>query len=66
MWSADAQPDGYPDKIVEKFGLTVSDEVTAVENGQADEVFDGDVDPGRPAERAQQREVRQTRCTSTR
>jgi peptide/nickel transport system substrate-binding protein len=45
VWSADAQPAGYPDKIVEKYGQTVSDEVTAVENGQADEVFDGDVIP---------------------
>jgi peptide/nickel transport system substrate-binding protein len=45
VWSAAAQPAGYPDKIVEKFGLTISDEVTAVQNGQADEVFDGDIIP---------------------
>ena len=45
QWSADAQPNGYPDKIVEKYGQTVSDAVTAVENNQADEVFDGDVIP---------------------
>jgi peptide/nickel transport system substrate-binding protein len=45
QWSADAQPNGYPDKIVEKYGQTISDEVTAVENGQADEVWDGDVIP---------------------
>jgi len=45
VWSAAAQPAGYPNEIVEKYGLTVSDEVTAVENGQADEVFDGDVIP---------------------
>ncbi len=45
VWNAQAQPAGYPDKIVEKYGQTVSDEVTAVENGQADEVFDGDVIP---------------------
>jgi peptide/nickel transport system substrate-binding protein len=45
VWNADAQPAGYPDKIVEKYGQTVSDEVTAVQNGQADEVFDGDVIP---------------------
>jgi len=45
VWSAAAQPAGYPDKIVEKFGQTISDEVTAVQNGQADEVFDGDVIP---------------------
>ncbi len=45
VWNAQAQPAGYPDKIVEKFGETVSDEVTAVENGQADEVYDGDTIP---------------------
>jgi peptide/nickel transport system substrate-binding protein len=45
QWSAAAQPNGYPDKIVEKYGQTVSDEVTAVQNNQADEVFDGDVIP---------------------
>ncbi len=45
VWNAQAQPAGYPDKIIEKYGQTVSDEVTAVENGQADEVFDGDVIP---------------------
>ncbi|MGE5286440.1 MAG: ABC transporter substrate-binding protein [Micromonosporaceae bacterium] len=45
VWSAAAQPAGYPNEIIEKYGQTVSDEVTAVENGQADEVFDGDVIP---------------------
>src|SRR5260370_10840904 len=45
VWNPQAQPAGYPDKIVEKYGQTVSDEVTAVENGQADEVYDGDVIP---------------------
>jgi peptide/nickel transport system substrate-binding protein len=45
VWNADAQPAGYPDKIIEKYGQTISDEVTAVQNGQADEVFDGDVIP---------------------
>ena len=39
-WSALAQPQGYPDEIDETFGLTVEAEVTAVENGQADWVFD--------------------------
>jgi peptide/nickel transport system substrate-binding protein len=39
-WSHDAQPEGYPDEIEETFGLTVEAEVTAVENGQADWVFD--------------------------
>jgi peptide/nickel transport system substrate-binding protein len=45
VWNADAQPAGYPDEIVEKFGLPISDEVTQVERGGADEVFDGDVIP---------------------
>jgi peptide/nickel transport system substrate-binding protein len=45
VWNAAAQPAGYPDKIVEKYGQTVSDAVTAVENGQADAVYDGDVIP---------------------
>ena len=39
-WSKDAQPQGNPDVIVQKFGLTVEAEVTEVENGQADWVFD--------------------------
>jgi len=45
LWSKDAQPEGYPDKIIEKYGLPISEEVTQVQNGQADEVFDGDVIP---------------------
>lgn len=45
MWSAQAQPNGYPNKIIEKFGLTISDEVTEVENNQADDVFYGDTIP---------------------
>jgi peptide/nickel transport system substrate-binding protein len=39
-WSRAAQPQGYPDEITQTFGLTVEDEVTAVENGQADWLFD--------------------------
>ncbi len=39
-WSAAAEPQGYPDEIDQTFGLTVEDEVTAVENGQADWIFD--------------------------
>jgi peptide/nickel transport system substrate-binding protein len=39
-WSRDAQPQGYPDEIEESFGLSVEAAVTAVENGQADWVFD--------------------------
>jgi peptide/nickel transport system substrate-binding protein len=35
-WSKDAQPDGYPDEIVQSFGLTVEAQITAIENGQAD------------------------------
>jgi peptide/nickel transport system substrate-binding protein len=45
VWSAQAQPQGYPNQIIEKYGLQVSDEVTEVENGQAQEVFDGDQIP---------------------
>jgi peptide/nickel transport system substrate-binding protein len=40
QWSAAAQPKGQPDVILQKFGLSVEAEVTAVENGQADWVFD--------------------------
>jgi peptide/nickel transport system substrate-binding protein len=39
-WSADAQPAGNPDVILQKFGLSVEAEVTAVENNQADWMFD--------------------------
>jgi peptide/nickel transport system substrate-binding protein len=45
VWSAVAQPNGYPNEIIEKYGLQVSDEVTEVENGEANEVFDGDQIP---------------------
>jgi peptide/nickel transport system substrate-binding protein len=45
VWNAQAQPAGYPNEIVEKYGLQVSDEVTQVKNGQANEVFDGDQIP---------------------
>ncbi len=40
QWSADSQPDGYPDKIYYRYGLTVEAEVTQVEQGQADWVDD--------------------------
>ena len=36
QWSAAAQPDGYPDEIVQSFGLTVEAQITAIQNGQAD------------------------------
>jgi peptide/nickel transport system substrate-binding protein len=39
-WSKDAQPAGNPDTIVQKFGLTPEAQVTAVENNQADWMFD--------------------------
>lgn len=35
-WSKAAMPDGYPDQIVQSFGLTVEAQITAIENGQAD------------------------------
>ena len=40
VWSAAAQPKGYPDEIQMTFGLPVESEVTAVANGQADWIFD--------------------------
>jgi peptide/nickel transport system substrate-binding protein len=39
-WSAKAEPPGYPDEIDETFGLSAEAEVTAVENGQADWMYD--------------------------
>jgi peptide/nickel transport system substrate-binding protein len=45
VWNAVAQPAGLPNEIIEKYGAQVSDEVTAVENNQANEVFDGDQIP---------------------
>ena len=39
-WSHDAQPAGFPDEINEDFGLEDEAEVSAVENGQADGMFD--------------------------
>lgn len=35
-WSAAAQPAGYPDRIVWRFGLTPTQETTAIEAGRAD------------------------------
>ena len=35
-WSHDAQPDGYPDEIIQSYGLTVEAQITAIENGQDD------------------------------
>ncbi len=39
-WSKTAQPDGYPDEIIQSFGLTAEAQVTAIENGQADWGYD--------------------------
>ena len=40
QWSHDAQPDGYPDEIIQSYGLTVEAQVTAVENGQGDWTYE--------------------------
>ena len=40
QWSADAQPDGYPDAISMKIGVSDEDAVTQVENNQADWAYD--------------------------
>jgi peptide/nickel transport system substrate-binding protein len=44
-WSKDAQPEGLPDAIVQKFGLSVEAEVTQVENDQADWIANADSIP---------------------
>ena len=36
QWSKLAMPDGYPDEIIQSFGLTVEAQITAIENGEAD------------------------------
>jgi len=40
VWNAIAQPNGYPNEIEESFGATAESEVTEVENGQADWMYD--------------------------
>ena len=40
VWSAQAEPQGYPSEIEETFGLSAEAEVTAIENGQADWMYD--------------------------
>ena len=40
-WAPAAQPDGYVDRIVQRFGLGAEAAVTQVEHGQADWVADG-------------------------
>ena len=48
-WSADAEPDGYPDRVNYDFGMEDEAQVTAVENAQADWTYDP-VPPDRLAE----------------
>ena len=36
QWSKAAQPDGYPDQIIQSYGLTVEAQITAIENGESD------------------------------
>jgi peptide/nickel transport system substrate-binding protein len=45
LWSTEAQPEGLPDSIVQKFGLSVEAEVTQVENGQTDYIANADSIP---------------------
>ncbi len=40
VWAPAAQPDGYVDRIVQRFGLDVEAAVTEVEHGEADWVVD--------------------------
>ncbi|HET9147600.1 MAG TPA: ABC transporter substrate-binding protein [Acetobacteraceae bacterium] len=55
-WSAAAQPGGFPDRIDYHFGLTAEAQVSAVENGQYDWMFE-DV----PADRLNEIATRYTR-----
>jgi len=49
IWSKDAQPDGYVDELDYTFNMTDEAEVTAVQNGQFDWMFD-DIPSDRLAE----------------
>ncbi len=40
VWSEQAQPDGYPDVVQYDFGPTEEAQVTAIQNGEADWMFD--------------------------
>jgi peptide/nickel transport system substrate-binding protein len=40
-WSAQAQPDGYPDRIILRLGIAPGAAVDAVEQGRADVLFSG-------------------------
>ncbi len=50
VWSTDAQPPGVPDAIDYHFGLEGEAEVTQVENGQADWMFENPPPPDRQGE----------------
>ncbi len=39
-WSREAQPDGYPDRIVMNIGLPLEDQTTQVASGRADFMYD--------------------------
>jgi peptide/nickel transport system substrate-binding protein len=41
VWSTEAQPPGYPDKIVERYRYTGAEAIHAVERGRADITADG-------------------------
>jgi YVTN family beta-propeller protein len=41
LWSQDAQPEGYPEKIVWKLGIGPAAQVRAVERGRTDVAFSG-------------------------
>ena len=49
VWSAAAQPDGYPDRIVERYGYTGRSAIRAVERGAADITADGPDETWPPA-----------------
>jgi peptide/nickel transport system substrate-binding protein len=49
LWSAAAQPDGFPDRIVERFGYTGASAVRAVEAGTADITSNGQSQAWSPA-----------------
>src|SRR4029077_3434667 len=49
VWSAAAQPDGYPDRIVERYGYTGRSAIRAVERGTADITAEGPDETWPPA-----------------
>lgn len=65
QWSAAAQPDGYVDEFLVKFGLPLEAEITQVENGQADAIISpGGLPPDRLGE-ISTRYTSQTHINST-